>query len=169
MCHPQQQSLGIKGPARDLLTRVLYGAQYADPTNPDTWHHYNLHHASMVVSCGHGTTESDCVLAADLKQHSVPFLCIADSNAEARVLYDHGARFARAFSFLFFLPPRSRSRTRPLSHTLASLLLPPSGSRAQPLSHTLSRSLFVTLPRPEAPNLDRPLPNPKPYTSNPEP
>ena len=68
-------------------------SQYADPTNPDTWHHYNLHHASMVVSCETNTTESDCILAHELKHHEVPFLCVTNSNAQARVLYDAGVTF----------------------------------------------------------------------------
>jgi len=53
-------------------------SQYADPTKPDTWHHYHLTHASMVVSCEHRTTESDCVLARELAHCDVAFLCIAD-------------------------------------------------------------------------------------------
>ena len=68
-------------------------SQYADPNNPDTWHHYELHHAKLVVSCQQGTTESDCVLAGDLAHHNVPFLCLSDSNVEARVMYDAGARY----------------------------------------------------------------------------
>ena len=40
-----------------------------------------------MVSCQQGTTESDCVLAKELKDHDVPFLSLADSNVEARVLY----------------------------------------------------------------------------------
>ena len=27
-------------------------SQYADPVNPETWHHYELHAASLVISCG---------------------------------------------------------------------------------------------------------------------
>ena len=30
--------------------------QHADPTNPDTWHHYNLNHVCMVISCDTDTT-----------------------------------------------------------------------------------------------------------------
>ena len=26
-------------------------SQYADPNNPDTWNHFELHHAKLVVSC----------------------------------------------------------------------------------------------------------------------
>eukprot|EP00802_Teleaulax_amphioxeia_P006971 Tamp_06977.p1 GENE.Tamp_06977~~Tamp_06977.p1 ORF type:complete len:693 (+),score=154.35 Tamp_06977:97-2175(+) len=68
-------------------------SQYADPSNPDTWHHYELHHAKLVVSCQQGTTESDCVLAEDLAKHNVPFLCLSDSNVEARVMYEAGVRY----------------------------------------------------------------------------
>lgn len=74
-------------------------SQYADPNNPDTWHHYELHAAAMVVSCQQGTTESDCVLAHDLAHphghghHPVPFLCLSDSNAEARTMYEAGVRY----------------------------------------------------------------------------
>ncbi len=53
-------------------------SQYADPTKPDTWHHYHLTAASIVVSCELGTTESDCVLARELSKHKVPFLAAAD-------------------------------------------------------------------------------------------
>ena len=68
-------------------------SQYADPNNPDTWHHYALHHAKLVVSCQQGTTESDCVLAEELNHHDVPFLCLSDSNVEARVMYEAGVRY----------------------------------------------------------------------------
>ena len=73
-------------------------SQYADPNNPDTWHHYELHDAAMVISCQQGTTESDCVLAQDLNHghghgHGVPFLCLSDSNAEARTMYEAGVRY----------------------------------------------------------------------------
>jgi len=68
-------------------------SQYADPNNPDTWHHYQLHHAKLVVSCQQGTTESDCVLAEDLAKHNVPFLALSDSNVEARVMYEAGTRY----------------------------------------------------------------------------
>ena len=77
----------------DLGTCSNIYSQYADPNNPDTWHHYGLHHAKLVVSCQQGTTESDCVLAGDLAHHNVPFLCLSDSNVEARVMYDAGVRY----------------------------------------------------------------------------
>jgi len=85
-----------KGDEDSIATNVY--SQYADPNNPDTWHHYNLHGASMVVSCQQGTTESDCVLAHDLANpghghHAVPFLCLSDSNAEARTMYSAGVRY----------------------------------------------------------------------------
>lgn len=68
-------------------------SQYANPSNPDTWHHYGLHDAALVVSCQQGTTESDTVLGRELLHHHVPFLCIADSNNEARVMYASGVRY----------------------------------------------------------------------------
>lgn len=46
--------------ARSPLTRVRNAdggvcsnvySQYADPNNPDTWNHFELHHAKLVVSC----------------------------------------------------------------------------------------------------------------------
>ena len=41
--------------AEDRIATNIY-SQYADPNNPDTWHHYELHAAAMVVSCQQGTT-----------------------------------------------------------------------------------------------------------------
>ena len=79
--------------ANDLGVCSNVYSQYADPNNPDTWHHYEFHHAKLVVSCQQGTTESDCVLAGDLAHHNVPFLCLSDSNVEARVMYDAGVRY----------------------------------------------------------------------------
>lgn len=87
---------GGKAAEQNIATNIF--SQYADPNNPDTWHHYELHAAAMVVSCQQGTTESDCVLAHDLAHphhghHPVPFLCLSDSNAEARVMYEAGVRY----------------------------------------------------------------------------
>lgn len=50
---------GGTDPAHGVCSNIY--SQYADPNNPDTWHHYGLHHAKLVVSCQQGTTESDCV------------------------------------------------------------------------------------------------------------
>ena len=35
-------------------------SQYADPASPETWHHYELHAASLVVSFQPNTAESEC-------------------------------------------------------------------------------------------------------------
>jgi Kef-type K+ transport system membrane component KefB len=43
------------GTIEDKVATNIY-SQYADPNNPDTWHHYDLHAAAMVVSCQQGTT-----------------------------------------------------------------------------------------------------------------
>jgi hypothetical protein len=43
------------GRIEDKVATNIY-SQYADPNNPDTWHHYELHAAGMVVSCQQGTT-----------------------------------------------------------------------------------------------------------------
>jgi len=68
-------------------------SQYADPVNPETWHHYELHAASLVISCGQDTTRSDCALARDLAHHHVPFICVCDSDIEAKVLYEAGVTY----------------------------------------------------------------------------
>ena len=68
-------------------------SQYADPTSPETWHHYELHAASLVVSCQPNTTESDCALARELSQHHVPFICVSDSDMEAKIMYESGVTY----------------------------------------------------------------------------
>ena len=76
-------------PLRSPVGTNIY-SQYADPNNSDSWHHYGLHHASLVVSCQQNTTETDCLLAAELLHHNVPFLVLADSNNEVAAGGDAG-------------------------------------------------------------------------------
>lgn len=90
--YEQGHQEGAGGGDKSAVGTNIY-SQYANPNNPDTWHHYGFHHASLVVSCQQGTTESDCILAHDLKHSEVPFLCLAESNMEARVLYEAGVRY----------------------------------------------------------------------------
>lgn len=52
------QCAGIDANSSRVATNIH--SQYADPNNPDTWHHYELHAAAMVVSCQQGTTVSTC-------------------------------------------------------------------------------------------------------------
>jgi hypothetical protein len=73
-------------PARSLVGTSIY-SQYADPNNSDSWHHYGLHHASLVISCQQHTTETDCILAGELLHHNVPFLTLADSNNEVCISF----------------------------------------------------------------------------------
>jgi hypothetical protein len=90
-------------PVRNLLNEIVFEpegtpasniySQYADPTSPKVWHHYELHAASLVVSCRHKTTESDCALARELSKHHVPFICVADSDMEAKIMYESGVTY----------------------------------------------------------------------------
>ncbi len=76
--------------------------------------------------------ESDCVLAADLANpghghEQVPFLCLCDSNTEARVMYEAGVRYVIQSEALAVQPPclaltrppcanaRTRSRLEPVA------------------------------------------------------
>ena len=67
--------------------------------------------------------ESDCVLAHDLAHphhghHPVPFLCLSDSNAEARVMYEAGVRYVIQSESLAVLLPHLRSpAVRAHTHT----------------------------------------------------
>ena len=80
-------------------------SQYADPTKPDTWHHYHLTAASIVVSCEFGTTESDCVLARELSQHKVPFLAVADRCSGSTCLSRQDVSDGLIRHVLFLSPP----------------------------------------------------------------
>ncbi|KAJ1480651.1 hypothetical protein T484DRAFT_2789515 [Baffinella frigidus] len=73
---------------------------YADPENPESWHHYALHHAKMVVSCMLTGLESKTVLAKDLAKDGVPFLAVVDSDVEAHSLYAAGCRYVIQQEFL---------------------------------------------------------------------
>jgi tRNA uridine 5-carbamoylmethylation protein Kti12 len=57
---PGQAAIDVRdtengGKIEEMVATNIY-SQYADPNNPDTWHHYELHAAGMVVSCQQGTT-----------------------------------------------------------------------------------------------------------------
>lgn len=55
------------------------------------------------------TTRSDCALARQLSHHHVPFICVCDSDIEAKVLYEAGVTYvvqqealaAKVFGSLF--------------------------------------------------------------------
>ena len=78
--------------------------------------------------------ESDCVLAHDLAHphhghHPVPFLCLSDSNAEARVMYEAGVRYViQSESLAVLLPhlrsPAVRARTHTHIHTHTRIGIP---------------------------------------------
>ena len=106
--HHQSNGLAGSGVGTNIYSK------YANPNNPDTWHHYGLHHASLVISCQQGTTESDCILAAELKAHAVPFLCVADSNREARVMYEAGVRYVVQSESLAGQAMRAQMQGQPL-------------------------------------------------------
>ena len=44
-----------------------------DPMSPETWHHYNLHEAELVLSChtSSNSLDSNCALAREMAHHHV--------------------------------------------------------------------------------------------------
>ena len=53
-----------------------------DPMSPETWHHYNLHEAELVLSChtSSNSLDSNCALAREMAHHHVPFVCLANRS-----------------------------------------------------------------------------------------
>jgi hypothetical protein len=60
-------------------------SQYADPVNPETWHHYELHAASLVISCGQVRLEIITPLSC------TPAVCPVAAAAAAVQAFDEGA------------------------------------------------------------------------------
>ena len=53
-----------------------------DPMSPETWHHYDLHEAELVLSChtSSNSLDSNCALAREMAHHHVPFVCLANRS-----------------------------------------------------------------------------------------
>ena len=53
-----------------------------DPMSPETWHHYDLHEAELVLSChtSSNSLDSNCAVAREMAHHHVPFVCLANRS-----------------------------------------------------------------------------------------
>ena len=91
-----------------------------DPMSPETWHHYDLHEAELVLSChtSSNSLDSNCALAREMAHHHVPFVCLANRSCLSVWL-----------SVCPFLPPslsimKWRTTTCPLSVSQTGRLSP---------------------------------------------